>query len=230
MIRTNKIITISIFFVFWFAFIFYLSRNIYIVQSGSMENALFAGDFVFVVKKVNNKKQIQNGNICVFNTRRSNSFLIKRIIGIPANVIWFDKEKIFVNDTLFEDPSTVKHDFYVYYTQPTFSQWSKFTPKLHKEKRKNYQYINLTKEEANILLLENTIDSFYIRDFEPELSEKYKLANNNYFLIGDNRHNSYDSRHFGPIQEENIIGIATLVLFNYHNGKFRWDRFLKKIE
>ncbi len=50
------------------------------------------------------------------------------------------------------------------------------------------------------------------------------------FLMGDNLLFSIDSRHFGPIPEENIIGKATLVLFNYHNGKFRWDRFLKKIE
>ena len=56
------------------------------------------------------------------------------------------------------------------------------------------------------------------------------VPNKYYFMMGDNRQNSYDSRHFGSIPEENIIGKAVLVLFNYHNGKFRWDRFFKKIE
>lgn len=58
----------------------------------------------------------------------------------------------------------------------------------------------------------------------------YTFKKNYYFMMGDNRHNSIDSREWGFVPEENIIGKATLVLFNYHNGKFRWDRFLKKIE
>lgn len=49
-------------------------------------------------------------------------------------------------------------------------------------------------------------------------------------MIGDNLSYSIDSRHFGPIPEKNIIGKAELVLFNYKNGKFRCDRFLKRIE
>ncbi len=75
----------------------------------------------------------------------------------------------------------------------------------------NFQY------GINILRRDSIQTSFYV---------PYK----HYLMLGDNRNNSYDSRHFGPIPEENIIGKAVLVLFNYHNGKFRWDRFFKKIK
>ncbi len=58
----------------------------------------------------------------------------------------------------------------------------------------------------------------------------YEFKKNYYFIIGDNLQKSNDSRFWGPIPEENIIGKAVIILFNYNNGKFCWDRFLKKIE
>jgi signal peptidase I len=53
---------------------------------------------------------------------------------------------------------------------------------------------------------------------------------NSFFVMGDNFQESMDSRHFGLVSQKNIFGKATIILFNYHNGKFRWDRFMKKIE
>ena len=50
-----------------------------------------------------------------------------------------------------------------------------------------------------------------------------------YFMMGDNRQYSNDSRYFGPVPEENIIGKAVLVLFNFHNGKFKWNRWFNNI-
>ncbi len=49
-------------------------------------------------------------------------------------------------------------------------------------------------------------------------------------MMRDDHHYSNDSRYFGPVPEENIIGKAILILFNYKNGKFQWDRFFKRIE
>jgi len=51
-----------------------------------------------------------------------------------------------------------------------------------------------------------------------------------YFMLGDNMNGSYDSRYWGSVSENNIIGKATFILFNYKNGKFQWNRFFKKIE
>lgn len=56
-------------------------------------------------------------------------------------------------------------------------------------------------------------------------------GSNAFFFVGDNRELSEDSRHYGPILESQIKGIAWLVLFSWdqENHSFRWDRFLKKL-
>lgn len=48
-------------------------------------------------------------------------------------------------------------------------------------------------------------ESGYIEDFT-EGDLKIKLSNNEYFVMGDNRNSSYDSRRFGPITNDYIIG------------------------
>jgi len=57
----------------------------------------------------------------------------------------------------------------------------------------------------------------------------YTFKSNYYFLMGDNRYNSRDSRYFGMIPEELLIGQSRRILFSYSNSRFNWERFLKKI-
>ena len=56
-----------------------------------------------------------------------------------------------------------------------------------------------------------------------------------YFMMGDNRHNSSDSRFWGFVPESHIVGKATSVLFSVNKAsnaleKYRWDRFFSGIE
>lgn len=58
----------------------------------------------------------------------------------------------------------------------------------------------------------------------------YTFKYDYYFMMGDNRHNSYDSRGWGFVPEEAIVGKAVLVLFSNDYDGFKWDRFLKIIK
>lgn len=59
---------------------------------------------------------------------------------------------------------------------------------------------------------------------------RYRFKQNYYFMMGDNRHNSIDSRYWGFIPEQNIVGKAVVVLYSINNDKFCWKRLLKRVE
>lgn len=71
-------------------------------------------------------------------------------------------------------------------------------------------------------------DGFYYLGEEP--ATRYVFRQNYYFMLGDNRTNSNDSRYWGFVPEENIVGKAGLVLFNYRYGEFKWERVVKRVE
>ena len=58
---------------------------------------------------------------------------------------------------------------------------------------------------------------------------RYVFRKNYYFMLGDNRPNSNDSRYWGFVPEENIVGKASLVLFSNGQNGFNFKRILKTI-
>lgn len=62
----------------------------------------------------------------------------------------------------------------------------------------------------------------------------YTFTNNYYFMLGDNRHNSEDSRYWGFVPESYILGKAVGILFSIDRQekglkKIRWERVMKRI-
>ena len=60
----------------------------------------------------------------------------------------------------------------------------------------------------------------------PESMEAVTIPENSYFLLGDNRDNSFDSRHFGPVFGDLILGRVRTIFYSSdpESGRIRWDR------
>ena len=57
----------------------------------------------------------------------------------------------------------------------------------------------------------------------------YTFKYNYYWMMGDNRHNSQDSRFWGFVPETHVVGKASLIWFSWDKGP-RWNRLFKSIK
>lgn len=96
--------------------------------------------------------------------------------------------------------------------------------------------IELTK--SNIALYRRIIEVYERNRFEEndgsfiingKPAERYTFQMNYYWLMGDNRHNSQDSRFWGFVPEDHVVGKASLIWFSWHNGP-RWSRIFRLIK
>ena len=67
---------------------------------------------------------------------------------------------------------------------------------------------------------------YFIND-KPATTYTFKM--NYYWMMGDNRHNSLDSRFWGFVPEDHVVGKASLIWFSYDKGP-RWSRLFQKIQ
>ncbi len=63
-----------------------------------------------------------------------------------------------------------------------------------------------------------------------QLATTYTFKMNYYWMMGDNRHSSLDSRYWGFVPEDHIVGKASLIWFSYGNNGIRWSRIFTTIK
>ena len=158
------------------------------IPSGSMEDTLLIGDHLlvnkfiygskipFTDKRVLKIRDPRQGDVIVFEYPEDPSKdFIKRVVGLPGDVVEVKAKRGYVNGKIYDNPHEV-----------------------HKENE-------IIPPEANP------------RDFKAPIT----VPPNNYFVMGDNRDRSYDSRFWGTVSNEKIKGLAFIKYWSWDKEKFR---------
>ena len=174
-----------------------------LVPGGAMANTIVAGDHVLMVKSFGD---IERGQVVMFQFPDDSNRYIKRVVGLPGETIQFRGRTIYINDRpLDEQKVLVKDDFSGAPLQV-----------LAKEGGSGPYPVFYTRTEDEE---DPSLDVSKFGTHEP-----FRLAADSYFLMGDNRDNSEDSRYRGPVPRNLIWGTAVLIYYSEHS-----DRILKQI-
>ena len=177
------------------------------VPSGSMKPTILEGDRVVVNKLAYDLKvpfttwhvaewdDPKRGEIVTFYSPDDEKLLIKRVIGVPGDVITMRNNQLYVN----EEPATYSRlgsnivnqlDYYQRHTHAFF-----------KEK------------------IDQTEHAVMLRPAQPNDYNSFgpiEIPDDKYMMLGDNRDNSNDSRYWGPVPEENLIGKAFFIWMHWN--------------
>jgi signal peptidase I len=192
------------------------------IPSGSMIPTLLVGDLILVNKyhygvrlPVINKKIVANnnpkrGDVMVFRFPSDTRIdYIKRVVGVPGDEIVYHGQRLTINGQ--EVPVEPLPD---YYDEDSM----RYVP----------QFTELLGDVAHRILVNPRAQPIYSGDRPFPYREncsysveglRCKVPQGYYFMMGDNRDNSEDSRYWGFVPDENIVGKAFFVWMNFGNLK-----------
>lgn len=197
------------------------------IPSSSMVPTLLVGDFILVNKytygirlPIINKKIIdinnpQRGDVMVFKYPKDmNQDYIKRVIGVPGDKISYENKRLTVNG---EPVEYTPLDDYLDDQHPVYHK--QFIEKLPSPGGYTQHRILNTADRRNIDL--GSVDDFPLREYCDYTYDKFTctVPEGQYFMMGDNRDNSADSRYWGFVPDRNIVGKAFVVWMNFSNPK-----------
>ena len=195
----------------------------YVVPTGSMKPTILEGDRIFANKLAYDLRvpyttlhiaswdDPKRGDIVVFNSPTDGIRLVKRVVGIPGDTVAMSNNQLSINGEALRynslDPGSLEPS--------TLS--SDAIQKIYTE--------DLTGRKHKTMVMPYQPS---IRSFAP-----VTVPDGHYFMMGDNRDNSADSRYFGFVDRKEILGRATAIVISLdlqHYYQPRWPRFFTKLE
>ena len=179
------------------------------IPSSSMVPTLEVGDFILVNKfiygirlpvvrnKVIDVSEPQRGDVMVFFPPNDPRYFIKRVIGLPGDEIRYKNKTLYING------------------EPLHKELLAELPVGRKEYRLYEEQMDGVKHTIKVNLHDRAMQRGIVGDIN---DFTIVVEPGHYFMMGDNRDNSSDSRVWGMVPEQNIVGKAFAVWMH-------WDEF-----
>ncbi|VAW87190.1 Signal peptidase I [hydrothermal vent metagenome] len=173
------------------------------IPSGSMMPTLLTGDFILVNKftygirlpvldtKIMGVGEPERGDVAVFRFPQNPSIdYIKRVVGLPGDRISYRNKILYVNDKPMPLTDLGSYQGKGTALAMTGAQWA---------------------EEQ----LGDVKHQILMRSESPPRNGEFRVPAGHYFVMGDSRDNSNDSRFWGTVPEENLVGKAFMIWMNW---------------
>ena len=176
------------------------------IPTGSMIPTLEVGDFILVNKyaygvrlpvigtKIIDVADPERGDVMVFIPPHVDSYYIKRVIGLPGDTIRYEDKRLSINGGLISEEFVEEIEVKVNMTN--------YPGTLHMETINGVEHATQHITAANRQRSRTT----------------WVIPNGHYFMMGDNRENSLDSREWGTVSEKDIVGRAMAVWMHKDPG------------
>ncbi|MEX2489213.1 MAG: signal peptidase I [Pseudomonadales bacterium] len=170
------------------------------IPTGSMIPTLEVGDFILVNKyeygirlpvvgtEIVELGEPQNGDVMVFIPPHTDEYFIKRVIGIPGDRVRYENKTLYINGEEQKQNMIAR-------VPPSSPRYLVY--------------------EENLMGVDHRIHKSPRADLQ---AREWDVPEGHYFMMGDNRDQSSDSRYWGMVPEQNIVGKAFAIWFHKDPG------------
>ncbi len=191
------------------------------VPTGSMKPTILEGDRIFINKVAYDLKfpfttfrlaewdDPNWGDIVVLRSPEDGKRLVKRVVGLPGDVIEVRHGRLYLNGAA--------------------ASYLQLDEEVVEQIGRNMHSAFLFADEK----VEDRTHAVMITMGSPTMPfGPFQVPEDNFFVMGDNRSNSRDSRWFGPVHRSAILGRATAVALSVDPEQYykpRWSRFFSRL-